>query len=146
MCEYCGADMPSVDLRKVLRQLSAASAAIGIVILLYACGEPRPAVVSADDLCPSMNHALVSVRGRIASKPFVKTTAEGVSYASILIDDGSGLIRASLQSDDASLFAARRPSEGDMFEAVGVLQVQAGRKPRIFIRRIKGEVSWKLSP
>lgn len=145
-CEYCDADMPGSGLRKICRICAWFSIAASIAALWYATELRRVPEVSADDITPSMNHALVRINGRVASTPFIRVSESGSEYASFLLSNGGQSVRICLKGLDAVQFSkeAGVQCKGCRLEAVGVLQVRFKSEPRLFARSVGGLPSWKL--
>ena len=146
VCEYCDTELPAADLVRWCRQLAALSAVLGLLFLLWSSRERKVPRVSAGDIKPTMNNAIVEVTGRIASRPHVSKASDQAAYVSFLLRDDSGNIRVCLQGAGADAFCRNDAvmQEGAAIAAVGVLQVRAGREPRIFVRNRAGEPAWTL--
>ena len=144
-CEYCDADLPTGSLLVLCRRCCGALAILSLALLWFAGVDRSIEQVAVDDIRPSMNHALVRVRGRIVSDPYVKDVGTGAGYVSFILHDAGSPIRICLQGSDATDFLDRAAdvAMGSRIDAVGVLQIRAGAMPKMFVRSVRGACAWK---
>jgi hypothetical protein len=126
-CPYCGWVADDAALRRRLRLVAVGLALCGLA-LLYAMARLRPSEqVAIGSIGPRMQYASVRVCGTVTRKPYVSRHSNGVDYVSLLINDGSGSLRAMARGPVAGAIVAgdRLPRKGEEVEVGGRLSVSA---------------------
>ena len=126
-CPYCGWVADDAALRRRLRLVAVGLALCGLA-LLYTMARLRPSEqVAIGSIGPRMQYASVRVCGTVTRKPYVSGHSNGVDYVSLLINDGSGSLRA----------MARGPVAGAIVEEVAE---KTGRVPGVSTSHV--ELVW----
>ncbi|MFO7870548.1 MAG: hypothetical protein R6V03_03850 [Kiritimatiellia bacterium] len=138
-CPYCGADSAKPGFLRLLRRLSLAAAAAGVLFLYLMAVNRELPLIKVSDITPTMNFAYVRVRGKVIRKPYVGRDEPGSSpsYVSFSLNDGTGVLRAVAYRQAASKLheAGLIPAEGERVEVSGSLSVsaEAGRT-KLYLR------------
>lgn len=126
-CPYCGWVADDAVPRRRLRLVAAALAVCGLTLLYIMAWVGSPEQVSIGSIGPRMQYASVRVCGKVTRKPYISGQSNGVDYVSLLINDGSGSLRAMARGPVACAIVAgdRLPRKGETVEVGGRLSVSA---------------------
>lgn len=135
-CWYCDAEIGSSSLTRSFRVYGAMAVLVGLLGLLLTGVLRDTRAIYISSIKPSMNHAKVTLSGRIDSTPNFRPETGGVSF---LMRDGTGVLRVSMRGvlEDAMPSSEKLP-KGAAVEVTGVLSVKNARSPCLFARQIRG--------
>ena len=138
ICPYCDADAVPVPGLRFLRVTAMLLALAGTALLLVAGRHRDLPRIYVADITSSMNFAAVRVSGRVSRAPYVKREDGVITYASFLLDDGSGVIRVQLRQPLVAALAHNDelPSAGARLNVSGRLDVRAHGEARLAARRL----------
>ena len=145
VCPYCEADADTPLAIRRLRWIALTLAIPGLVFLYLAARQTTAPTIRAGDISPLMNFARVRAEGVIVGRPFLQRNEGEAGYATMVIDDGSGRIRVTVDGDAASalISGGTTPKPGTHVQAEGILSVEAEGMARL---RVSSPSLLVLSP
>jgi DNA/RNA endonuclease YhcR with UshA esterase domain len=102
--------------------------------LLYVAALRHPIpTVRIRAVTPTMNYAVIAIEGRVKYRPYAARDSNGVNYASIVLDDGTGTIAVFAGRSVAGRWAESEswPQRGDRVSAVGAVSLSAQGRLRL---------------
>jgi hypothetical protein len=113
-------------------------AVAGLGLLLVMSAHRELPVVNVGDVTPMMNFAYVRVCGTVERNAYVGNEDGEVGYVSFSLKDKTGRITVRAYETAAKAIAEQGliPQKGWRVDVAGVLDVSAGRGPRLVVRDV----------
>jgi hypothetical protein len=130
-CPYCEAEGLLTTPVRLLRWAAVLLAVVGVALLWLAASRQEAPRVAMREITPSFHGARVCVSGQLAAAPRLVRRGGRADYVGMtLCAPGGAEVRVSVSGVAADALVRRGlPPVGSLVEAVGRLDVQAGRRP-----------------
>ena len=125
VCPYCDTDSARLPVWRRLRWIAIIRAVAGLAALMVVVTRRELPLVTARNMIPTMNYAMVRVQGKVASAP---ASRRGGSTSFTLRDDTG---RWTVYADQRVWPAACAPVKGDAVEVAGGVRITGGQRPVI---------------
>ncbi len=125
-CPYCGARIHKRMSVRLFRWASVVIAVVGLFLLWVVARRIEAPLVKAADVTPTMNMAMVRVRGVLAADPRLHPVYGSFN---VPLRDSSGVFTVTAYSDVASsILRGSDPHRGDEIEVTGLLRLGRGKR------------------
>jgi hypothetical protein len=137
VCPFCGASGQSRLSLRVLRRVALVVSILGLGLVWFIARQSPPPLVAIADLTPTMNYALVTVRGVVPRAPRIHKTGSSVDYLSFQVADGTNTLYVFASSPLAARLVdeQRLPGPGAAIDVTGTLTLRDSGSLRLRIQR-----------
>ena len=132
-CPYCDAVTAVAVMQRRMKLLSLILVVAGVGFLYLMTFSRDVQTLEIGDIRPVMNYASARVAGRVVRRPYISRTDGNISYLSLLVDDGTGLLRVLARNDVAFeiVDGDNMPGKGDSINVSGRLSVNGDGAPKL---------------
>lgn len=141
VCPYCDEATARPLSVVLLKFVALFLAVVGLGVLWLAARSREVPLVTIGSISPAMNYGYVRVSGSLAESVSVRKRAGTPYRVSMLLDDGTGTIRAyAYDSRAVELAATMQPPlrKGDRVSVTGSLRVDASDTRRLYVEDAAG--------